>query len=509
MESRSWRGFLMVAVALVAMLSASPAMAEEEVEKVLTLDHSNFTDVVSKHDFIVVEFYAPWCGHCKALAPEYEKAASILSSHEPAIVLAKVDANEEVNKELATEFQIQGFPTLKILRNGGKNIQEYKGPREADGIANYLKKQAGPPSTEIKSVEDANSLINDKKIFVVGVFPKLSGEEYENFTALADKLRSDYDFVHTLDAKLLPHGESVSKPTLRLLKPFDELFVDSQDFNVDALEKFIEASTVPTVTVWNNDPSNHPYINKFFEGAGSKAMLFVNFSKEQDVFQAKYKNVATLYKGKDISFMFGDVDSTQNAFQYFGLKAEQAPLLIIQKNDGQKYLKAKIDPDQIESFVKDYSEGLVKPYIRSEPIPEVNDEPVKVIVRDSIQDTVFNSGKNVLLEFYAPWCGHCKNLAPILDEVAVSFQNDPDVLIAKFDATANDVPSDTFEVQGFPTLYFRSASGTLSQYDGDRTKEDIITFINSNRDKPAHSSSVKPESAEPESVATDSAKDEL
>lgn len=46
-----------------------------------------------------------------------------------------------------------------------------------------------------------------------------------------------------------------------------------QDFNVAALEKFIEASTVPTVTVWNSDPSNHPYINKFFEAPGSKVLL--------------------------------------------------------------------------------------------------------------------------------------------------------------------------------------------------------------------------------------------
>ncbi|KAL8489445.1 hypothetical protein ACS0TY_025374 [Phlomoides rotata] len=154
-------------------------------------------------------------------------------------------------------------------------------------------------------------------------------------------------------------------------------------------------------------------------------------------------------------------------------------------------------------------EGLLKPFLRSEPIPEVNNEPVKVVVRDSLQDVVFNSGKNVLLEFYAPWCGHCKSLAPILDEVAISFEKDPNVLIAKFDATANDVPSDTFDVQGFPTVYFKSASGKLSQFEGDRTKEGIINFIETNRDdKPSQSTSAKTESTKSESVDED-VKDEL
>jgi protein disulfide-isomerase A1 len=63
----------------------------------------------------------------------------------------------------------------------------------------------------------------------VGVFPKFSGEEFENFLAVAEKLRSDYEFGHTLDAKYLPRGESsVSGPLVRLFKPFDELFVDSK-----------------------------------------------------------------------------------------------------------------------------------------------------------------------------------------------------------------------------------------------------------------------------------------
>jgi len=61
------------------------------------------------------------------------------------------------------------------------------------------------------------------------------------------------------------------------------------------------------------------------------------------------------------------------------------------------------------------------------------------------------------------------------------------------DATANDIPRETFEVQGYPTVYFRSASGKISQYDGSRTKEDIIDFIEKNRDKADQQESVKDE----------------
>lgn len=50
-----------------------------------------------------------------------------------------------------------------------------------------------------------------------------------------------------------------------------------QDFNIDALEKFIEVSTVPIVTVWNSDPTNHPYINKFFESPDAKVLFILYF----------------------------------------------------------------------------------------------------------------------------------------------------------------------------------------------------------------------------------------
>ena len=82
-------------------------------------------------------------------------------------MLAKVDASDEANRGLATDYKIQGFPTIKILRNGGKTIQEYNGPRETDGIVAYLKKQVGPASVQIKSEEDAGILVDEQKIFIV------------------------------------------------------------------------------------------------------------------------------------------------------------------------------------------------------------------------------------------------------------------------------------------------------------------------------------------------------
>lgn len=72
--------------------------------------------------------------------------------------------------------------------------------------------------------------------------------------------------------------------------------------------------------------------------------------------------------------------------------------------------------ENFETFLTQLSNGELEPYIKSEPIP-AQDGPVAVAVAKNFEELVTNSEKDVLIEFYAPWCGHCKKLAPTYDEL--------------------------------------------------------------------------------------------
>lgn len=161
---------------LCAVVAATVADEITKEEGVLVLTEKNFEKAIADNEYVLVEFYAPWCGHCKALAPEYAKAAGILAEKDSPIKLGKVDATEE--SKLAEGHDVRGYPTLKFFRNG-KAI-DYNGGRTADTIVSWVEKKTGPPAVTLESVDAAKKFVEDNKIAIVGFFADAEGNIFYN-----------------------------------------------------------------------------------------------------------------------------------------------------------------------------------------------------------------------------------------------------------------------------------------------------------------------------------------
>jgi len=124
--------------------------------EVIELNEANFNALLMEsNEPWLVEFFAPWCGHCKKLEPEWKSAASQLKND--GIKLGAVDAT--VSKDLAQKYGIQGFPTIKMFPGGKKSkAKDYNGPREADGIVDYARNNLGgyAPPVELKELTSAS-----------------------------------------------------------------------------------------------------------------------------------------------------------------------------------------------------------------------------------------------------------------------------------------------------------------------------------------------------------------
>ena len=144
----------------------------------------------------------------------------------------------------------------------------------------------------------------------------------------------------------------------------------------------------------------------------------------------------------------------------------------------QRYaMKQDFTTENVQDFVSDYFATKLQPVIKSQAVPKKNKGPVKIVVGSTFNKIVNDASKDVMIELYAPWCGHCKKLEPIYKQLAGRFVDNKKLVIAKMDATANDVTMG-YDYTGFPTIYFSPAGGGKAiQYDGGRDVESLEKFL--------------------------------
>merc|ERR1719209_850448 len=437
---------------LVVLLSLSLVKGEEVdismEEGVLVLGMDNFQTAIDTNSLVLVEFYAPWCGHCKKLAPEYAKAASILSEKNSAAKLAKVDATE--HKELSQQFGVKGYPTLKFFKNGV--AQEYTGGRTADTIVQWIDKKSGPVATPLANKDEANSFVADNKVAVIGFFTDPGSKKAVAFTTAADA-NEDVHFAITSNKDIFNLFDVQDDAAVILLKKFDEGRNNLEgDITVETVASFVTANALPLVVDFNTDTAK-----QIFQGSVKNHLIMFQ-SANAEKYEHNLHNarkVAKDFKG-EIMFVSVTTDEAEHkrVIEFFGISEDEVPTFRLTASDDDM-LKYK----------------------------PANTEPVKVLVGSNFAEVALDSTKDVLVEFYAPWCGHCKKLAPIWDELGEKFKDSDKIVIAKLDATANEI--ENVKVRGFPTIkLFKAGDNSEVDYTGGRTLEDFVKFLTPDAEEP-------------------------
>jgi len=461
----------------LSLALASVAFADDikQEDGVYVLTTGNFDDFIKENSAVLVEFYAPWCGHCKALTPEYAKAAKTLADEESAVKLAKVDAT--VENDLASKYGVRGYPTIKFFRDGGEP-SDYGAGRQAADIVNWLKKKTGPPAADVKSVEDAKKMADKDDVVVIGFFKDQESEGAAAFKKAASGI-DDIPFGITSEDALFTEYK-MEKDGIVLLKKFDEGRNDFDgEMTSEEVTKFVKENQLPLVIEFTQESAQ-----KIFGGeVKNHILLFLKKEGGEETLEG-FKAAAGGFKGK-VLFIYLDTANEENGriTEFFGLKDEEIPAVrLIQLTEDMAKFKpesAALDTETIKTFVQDFLDGKVKAHLMSEDVPADWDaKPVKVLVGKNFKEVALDKSKGVFVEFYAPWCGHCKQLAPIWDELGAKFEGKDDVVIAKMDSTANEI--EEVKVQSFPTLkYFPKDSDEVVDYNGERTLEAMTKFVES------------------------------
>ncbi|GBO99244.1 Protein disulfide-isomerase A3 [Eumeta japonica] len=447
-------------------------------EDVLELSDSDFSSVIEQHDTALVMFYAPWCGHCKKLKPEYALAAGILKNDDPPVTLAKVDCTD-AGKSTCEKFSVSGYPTLKIFRKGELS-QEYNGPRESNGIVKYMRAQVGPSSKELRTAEDFEAFIGKDDVVVVGFFEKETDLK-AHFLKTADSMREQMTFAHSTSNAVLDKAGYKDSVVLYRPKRLQNKFEDSVvvykgDPETYSLKAFIKENYHGLVGIRQKDNAQeftNPLIVAYYD------VDYVKNPKGTNYWRNRVLKAAT--ELKDVTFAVSDKDEFMHELNEYGIDFAKGdkPLVAGRDKDSNKFVMSKeFSIENLREFAQDMVAGKLEAFIKSEPLPDANAGPVKVAVGKNFKELVTDSGRDALVEFYAPWCGHCQKLAPVWDELAEKLK-DEDVDIVKLDATANDWPKSLYEVSGFPTIYWKPADASKKpvRYNGGRGVDDFIKYI--------------------------------
>ncbi|KAB2003288.1 hypothetical protein ES319_D11G121400v1 [Gossypium barbadense] len=198
---------------------------------VVVLNADNFDEVVldeTKNMF--VEFYAPWCGYCKNLAPTYEKVATAFKMEED-VVIANIDTDKY--KDLAEKYGVSGYPTLKFFPKGNKAGEDYDGGQSLDEFVAFINVQCG-------TNRDAKGQLTSK----AGILSSLDALGKQFVAASIDERKTVFSKIKEVE-KLKGSSASYGKIYLKAAKSYLEKGADYPKKEIERLQRILDKSISP------------------------------------------------------------------------------------------------------------------------------------------------------------------------------------------------------------------------------------------------------------------------
>ncbi|KAJ4462462.1 putative protein disulfide isomerase [Paratrimastix pyriformis] len=491
----------------------------------------------------VILFYASWCPHCSEFHPIFVKVAEELSAQFPdhSIQFVQIDADKE--RGLGGMFGVQSFPTIKFLPHGSSETSgNFNGARNVEAFKNWVLNRKGKPyedplllltatnlTTVVNGTKSVALLIGAASCAPCKAFESVlreaaiqftsadSGTAFGNLSSSLVFARLDGDANPDLKARfavtaypwlvMIPAG--FTNGTLRFSGVRDPETVAEWIFETThgapamshveelAADDFLElldpeegADTAPTVVATFSQPWLVLWLPPPCDGATPGPAVGCEPCRGfAPIFNELSAEVQDVTGVRDVRFVRVMVGTDGYLKKKFGIN--QYPTVMAFQRSSTKQA-ATFDGKRNQKVLHDWVLDHVHPDSRPYDL---------MTLTDATFDGVVNGSRNVVVDFYATWCGHCKALYPVMLRVGQAFRKSQNVIFAKAEVgDANKELKARFGIKGFPTvLFFRKGGSTATpaKYDGPRTPEAIGTWVSAQESFYAVSSARVPSAAAP------------
>ncbi|SSD62184.1 related to Protein disulfide-isomerase [Saccharomycodes ludwigii] len=333
--------FIMFLAGSAITANAQQEATAPEDSDVIRLTTETFPDFIKENSLVLAEFFAPWCGHCKNLAPEYVSAASELKKYD--IPLAQIDCT--VESDLCMEHGIKGYPSLKIFRGVDLPPSDYEGARNKDSIINYMKKQALPSVQVVEDEQDLKDLISEATEVVIVD----TGVENlnETFHKAANLYRDYFTFLQQSPSN------NTEKGVLSLYHPgsnnSDPIVFTGKNTTLDHIVEWISIESKPYFGEVDGST-----FESYMDSGIPLAYFFYTTPEERESYSELFTTLGKEYRGK-INFAALDASKYGRHATNLNMK-EQFPLFVIHDiNTNYKYGLEQLSDEEFANLKKEES----------------------------------------------------------------------------------------------------------------------------------------------------------